>query len=97
MGFEKWKGKIKKTTVPEGKWEELILPASTKALGSTVIKSYLQKDGDVIELDLKGKDRRGIGNFLKALNIAKTNLGLKAEFLLRYSEDFAKAYIKRVG
>lgn len=98
MGFEKWKNIVKKTDVPEEEWDELILASSsTTPLGPAIIDNYLQQDGDVIEIDMKDKDRRSIGNFLRALRIAKAKRKLDISFLLRYSRNNEKAYIKRVG
>lgn len=97
MGFEKWNDKIKKAELPEDEWEELITFTPSKALGPTVIANYLQKDGDVIEIDLEGKDRRCIGNFIRALNIVNKKQKLNLDFLLRYSKDYKRAYIKRIG
>ena len=96
MGFEKWQNSIKKAKIPNDKWETLQeAPSQGTPLGPIIIKNYLQKDGDVIEIDLTGRERRSIGNFLRALRIAKPSD--KTDFLLRYSEDQKTAYIKRVG
>jgi len=96
MGFEKWKTLIKKARDMDDKWDTLIeAPSSKEPLGPIILTHYLQKDGDIIEIDMKDKDRRAIGNFLKSLRLARTNE--KTDFLLRYSEDFKKAYVKRLG
>ncbi len=96
MGFEKWQNAIKTAKIPDDKWETLQeAPSQGTPLGPMIIKKFLQKDGDVIEVDLTGRERRSIGNFLRALRIARSSD--KTDFLLRYSEDQKTAYIKRVG
>lgn len=95
MGLEKWKDIIKQTTVPDAEWEELTVSAPTQKLGPMILQNYLQKDGDVIEIDMTTKKRRALGVFLRALKVAAKNP--KTEFLLRYSQDYKTAYIKRVG
>lgn len=98
MGFEKWKDIVRKAKIPEEEWQELIVVKQGEPLGPTILDNFLQKDGDVIEVDLKGKDRRAIGNFMRALGIAKSKRKMEnVDFLLRYSTDYRKAYIKRVG
>jgi len=96
MAFERWKNKIKKTEVPEDEWEELVVPSQTGIpLGKAILDNYLQKDGDVIEIELERNDRRAMGNFMRALNKAKGDKNI--EFLLRYSKDGKRAYVRRVG
>jgi len=97
MGFEKWKTIVKKADVEDEEWDELVVVSSTTALGPTILADYLQTDGDVIEIDMTDKDRRAIGNFLRALRVAATRQKQKLDFLLRYNKERTKAYIKRVG
>lgn len=83
----------------EDGWETLIpaAPPSKQTLGQYIIQEYLQKDGDVIEIDLTNQKRKSVGVLIKALNSAAKKSQTKAEFLLRYGQKKTKAYIKRVG
>ena len=96
MAFERWKDRIRKVEIEDAEWEELEIPVTGgMPLGEAILKNFLQHDGDVIEVDLEGKDKRAVGNMLKALR--KAVKGKNIDFLLRYSKDGKKAYIKRIG
>jgi len=90
--IEEYTKRIQKTKMPDD-WETLPELKPKVNLGRYILENYLQKRGDVIEIDTSDKHGRYIGSLKKALMMAAEKQ--KATLLFRYSHDYKSLYIKR--
>lgn len=96
--LDKWADRLKKAEhIAEEEWVEFKPRKSGKTLGDHILENFLQDDGDVLEVDLDRTRRGTVGGVMKAILHSKKKLELKAEFVIRYSKDYKRAYIKRIG
>ena len=93
--IEKYAQLIRKAKVPDDEWETLPEIKPAMKLGDYILQEHLKQEGDTIELDLEGKERRTVGNFKRALSVVAKNRGVVVVF--RYSRDFKRLYVRRIG